>query len=492
MKHIIKLEKRRNPPVNSYLLGVLLLLSTGFAILIAKAGATFGLLLIFGLAGLGLAIFIIAKPIIGFYATIVASFFIFTLLRFLNTEAPLVTAVDVMVYITFAGVVINKAIKNEPFFKNCRSPITFMYLIIVLYNAVEFFNPNGGNNEIYILVMRRFLSLMLFLYCAIQLFTDLRAIDLFFKIMIGLAFVAALYACYEEWVGMPGFELSYIQSDPLRERLSSLDGGNYRKSSFFSSCTDFGLMMAGIIPICLALYLRLKWSRGRRQFLLLCMVLSALAMTYSGTRTATLMLIVEIVLFALMTITERKTIIFSTFFALLFVVIIFGPSYGNGTIRRLKSTFELNSEESLQVRDINRHSIQPYIYAHPLGGGVGTTGVTFYEYNIGHPLAGFPTDSGLLSIVLEYGWVGLIIQCLTYFILLQQGVNAFYNSRSPHNQVLYLSAVVCLFGYVFAQYAQIAIGQIPGGFLFLGLNAVIIRLRQIEAASRPLELKSIK
>lgn len=462
------------------LLAFLLLLTTGAAFIIAKLGFIAGLALIVGVIGLGVAVFMVVYPEFGFYVSIFSSFFVFTFMRLINTELPLVTGIDLMVWLTFVGVLINKGMKRESLWKNCQSPIMFMYLIFLVYYFVEYFNPNGGSTELYMLFLRRTITLVLFLYCAIQLFSDMKALNRFFKACIFLFFISALYACYEEWVGLPKFELNYILSDPLREKLAALDGGgNYRKSSFLASCTDFGLLMAGASIIFLIFYQKLKTTGRRKWFILLSLILSVLAMTYSGTRTATLMLTVEIALYVLMTINEKKTLIFFTFFAVLLLGVIFGPSYGNGTLRRLKSTFDLKSEESLQVRDINRHAIQPYIYAHPIGGGVGTTGVAFMQYNAGHPLAGFPTDSGLLAIVLEYGLLGLFIQCLTYYIILQQGVKTFYSTTDPHIKVMLLSAVLFIFGFVFAQYAQVAIGQIPNGFIFLGLNAVIIRLRQM-------------
>ncbi len=159
--------------------------------------------------------------------------------------------------------------------------------------------------------------------------------------------------------------------------------------------------------------------------------------------------------------------------------VLFAPSYGNTTLNRLKSTFE-SEDESLKVRDVNRKYIQPYILAHPIGGGVGTTGVVYMKYNIGHPLAGFPTDSGLLAMVLEFGWIGLLVQGITYFVTLQQGIQGYYRSRKSKFKLIYLASTLFLFGYIAAQYSQIAIGQIPGGFLFYGLTAVIIRLRQMD------------
>lgn len=484
MRLTLKISKGKGYPISIPLLLILMGVCTAASFLISREGIPMALLLIMGAIGLGLSVFMLVYPAFAFYGSIFCAYFIFTVLRLFNTELPLVTSIDGMVWLTFLAILVQKILKRESLWKNCRSPIMLMYLILIVYNFLEFFNPNGGNPQLYFLLERRFITLMLFLYCAIQLFNNVKDMERFFKVWLALALVSAVYACYEEWFGLPAFELHYITSDPLRERLASLDGGNYRKSSFLSGCTDFGLLMSATMVIVLALYLKLQTTVRRRRWLLLSLVLMALAMTYSGTRTATLMLIVEVVLYALMTITEKRTLIFTGVFGFLFAAILLGPSYGNGTIRRLKSTFDLKSEESLQVRDINRHYIQPYIYAHPIGGGVGTTGVAFIQYNPGHPLAGFPTDSGLLAIVLETGWVGLLIQCLTYFIILQQGVYGYYMSKNPRYRILYLSSVTCLFGYVFAQYAQIAIGQIPSGFLFLALNAVIIRLRQIERVEK--------
>ena len=482
MRYTPKILKSIPTSGNVYLLIFLLALTTAASYFVAKMGFPSAMIIIFGVIGLGVAVFMVVYPEFGFYVAISSSFFIFMLLRLFNTELPLVTLIDVMVWLTFVGVVVNKGLKRESLWKYCDSPIMSMYMIFLVYNFIEYFNPNGGSSELYFLFLRRTISLILFLYCSIQLLSDVKAMKRFFKISLILFVLSAIYACYEEWFGLPKFELNYILADPLREKLAALDGGdNYRKSSFLASCTDFGLLMAAASIILLTLYLNLKMPKGRKRLVLLGIVLSVLAMTYSGTRTATLMLIIEIGLYVLMTITDKRTIVFFSFFAFLLAVVIFGPSYGNGTLRRLKSTFDLKSEESLQVRDINRHSIQPYIYAHPMGGGIGTTGVAYIDYNRGHPLAGFPTDSGLLSIVLEYGWIGLLIQGLTYFIILYEGIRAYYKTRDPEERVLLLSAVLFIFGFVFAQYAQVAIGQLPNSFFFFGLNAVIIRLHQVQS-----------
>jgi len=189
------------------------------------------------------------------------------------------------------------------------------------------------------------------------------------------------------------------------------------------------------------------------------------------------MLSMGVVLYILMSIEKKITLFFSLIFALGFLFIMFGPIYGNATINRLRSTFELSTEKSMEVRDNNRKRIQPFIHSHPLGGGLGTSGGNAVP---GHPLSDFPSDSGLLRSAIEYGWLGLLIQCFLYFIILQQGALAYYRSSYNVYQVYYLAATVGIFGYIVAQYAQVAIGMVPGSFLFYGLLSIIIRLRQME------------
>jgi cell division protein FtsW (lipid II flippase) len=130
----------------------------------------------------------------------------------------------------------------------------------------------------------------------------------------------------------------------------------------------------------------------------------------------------------------------------------------------------------MQVRDENRAKIQPYIYAHPTGGGLGTTGVLGLKYSGNHQLAGFPTDSGLLKAALETGWIGLILQCLLYFIILQHGIRAFYRTKKAIAKKYLLAALVVIFSNIVAQYSQTAIGQIPEGFFFYALVAAIVKI----------------
>src|SRR5882672_6524457 len=109
MNYTSKIFKRKESPFRSpVLLGVLLVLTMGASFLVAKLGFVMGVALIFGVIAVGVAVFMVVYPEFGFYVSIFGSLFVFTILRLLNTELPLVTSIDGMVWLTFLGVLIQK------------------------------------------------------------------------------------------------------------------------------------------------------------------------------------------------------------------------------------------------------------------------------------------------------------------------------------------------------------------------------------------------
>jgi hypothetical protein len=469
-----------------YLLCALMVVTLVMTYIFTRTGPVSAELFILGVIGISVAVISLLYPMFGFYSSLVLSFFVFDISRYLNTDLPLASLTDLLVVLTFFGIIINKVLKGEPFLLHFSGPVITFYIIFALYNFLELLNPNGTSVTLGLVHLRRFVVLLIFFYCTIQLFKDMTTMRQFLRVWILLCILAGVYACYEEWFGMPAFEMNYIQANPLVEQLMSLDNGDYRKSSFISDCTAFGLMMSCTASIVLVLLLNYKSTISKPIIkspivLGVGMLIMLLGMSYSGTRTATFMLCINIALYVLFTLSDKKTLLFSVVFAMFFVFIIFGPIYGNATITRLRTTFQFSKDESFNVRDVNRHRIQPYIYKHPIGGGMGTTGVLNEGQNGGHPLAGFPTDSGFLRLVLEYGWVGMILQAIVYLVILWQGIRLYFKCRDPNARILVLVSTIGLFGYIISEYSQIAIGQIPSVFLYFALTAIIVRIRQINS-----------
>ena len=71
--------------------------------------------------------------------------------------------------------------------------------------------------------------------------------------------------------------------------------------------------------------------------------------------------------------------------------------YQNAITYRIRSTFEGTKDASAAIRDYDRHEVQPYIQAHPMGGGIFTSGGEGNKYNKGHYLEYLQADSGYLK-----------------------------------------------------------------------------------------------
>ena len=93
--------------------------------------------------------------------------------------------------------------------------------------------------------------------------------------------------------------------------------------------------------------LALQTRNARQQFLYYGLaILHFLATSYTGTRTATLMVVAAIVFYCILTLYQRRTLIFSGVFAFMITALLVAPIYDNMVINRLRSTFEGSKDPS--------------------------------------------------------------------------------------------------------------------------------------------------
>lgn len=452
-----------------------------FAGLMAANGLS---LVIFGFAGALIGVLIIYAclfiPLLGFYLTTLVAFFAAYPNHLLNREVPLSTFVEVLVLFLYLGTLANaKADKNQQGSFG-KTAISIIVILNVVYFVIELFNPNMLNIFGWFFNCKRYAVYLLMYIIHFKLINTPDRFRYFMKFWIMWSFIAALYGCYQQWVGFLPMELEYLKNDPHEYGLL-FQGGVVRKFSFLDGVVTFGILCGSMAVVTLILALNEAKKKRKRQLYFITLILF-LGMSYSGTRTTTIMLPAAIALYSLMTIKSKTTLItlLVTFLAAAFIML---APIENSTINRMRSTFN-SKEESLDVRNTNRHYIQPYIYKNPLGGGIATSGVEGMRFNRGHPLAGFPPDSGLLKIALDMGWIGLILAMLMYAVTFYQGID-YYSSMRNEEYKKYVIAIVCsLFSIVVTQYSQVSIGQIPTAFFFYGVMALLKRLKDFDDAER--------
>lgn len=460
---------------------------TGFFI-VACIAVIFGYLLanniiiglgVFGMiVGISILIVCLVSAEYGLYINLVYSFSASALSRFLfKDQMPVGIVTDILVFTTFLGLFFsNENLKKNTnaFFKN--RPVIY-YLIILIYLSLELLNPIGHSFEGWLQVMRKVFESFIIVFIAYNVFDNLIKIQRFIRILFFFVLLAAIYGCFQQWHGLLSAEINWVHSDPERLGLIYIFG-EYRKFSIFGGPTEFGIIMA----TCSLFYVLISLNKKNqltKYLYIIGSIFMLLGMAYSGTRTANAMLVGGVGIFILLTINKRSTKIFAFFAVMSFLFLMYVPIYSNLTLIRFRSSFSGTKDASYKVREINRQSVQPYIYAHPIGAGLSTTGDMGKKYNPGSPLAGFPTDSSYLNKALESGWIGLILTCLLYFAILQHIIRSYFLTKNKEFKTLLAASLAFFFSYFIGEITQEAVGVFTNMFIYFPLFAIIVKLRKI-------------
>jgi putative inorganic carbon (HCO3(-)) transporter len=228
------------------------------------------------------------------------------------------------------------------------------------------------------------------------------------------------------------------------------------------------MVMPSIFLICL---ITLKMDLWKKIGLGLLIALFLNSMLFSGTRGANPLLPAALVLFAILRY-NRKVLVFSCFAALFLLFLIYVPT-SNVNLYRFQSAFKPNNDQSYNLRKRNQKRIQPYILAHPMGGGLGSTGVWGKKYAPDSYLAQFPPDSGYIRVAVEDGWIGLLVFCTFMFIIIRTGIVNYYKIEDPELKVYCLAMTLIIFAYNLANFPQEALVQFPSSILFYFEAALI-------------------
>ena len=459
------------------LLGGLLFLLVGAFIAFVDARMGFKISIVFFGLFAGLLVFLVCfiKPKYTYFISFTLPFIFFVLERKLNTNLPLGILVQTLSFMA-VFIILAKKIANKDFsFSFFNNRVSYMIILLIVYTFIQGLNPNMHSYAGWGLVVKGSFGILA-MYFSVMYFLheDKKFLNQFINLWITLSTIAALYACYQQWFGMFEFEEKWIRAEELRFRRIFIKG-SFRKFSLLSDPAAFGIFMAASSLLTIPLILR-KASFLKKSLLLTCAVLMIMAVGYSGTRTAYAMIPAGLVIFALMTITNKRTLYLSAAGVALIGFVLFGPIHGNQTVHRVRTL--INSDDpSLNVRDVNRGNIQKYIYDNPIGGGLMTTGTAGLKYNPEHDLAGFPPDSGYLKLALETGYVGLFIYSVFFFVCLQAGVSNYYRSNDEDEKVTILALVTFVFAICIALYAQSITGQVPMSMVFWPTMGILAALK---------------
>jgi len=451
-----------------------------FGYLMAKE-PVLGLGLFGGLMGLGVVIACMSSAETGLYITVIYSFFAFFVSRLLFKGLMSVGVIfDVLVLATFLGLLRGMDFKQS-FNKFVRTPVVIWLLIILFYTVIQLFNPNSHSLDTWYLAVRKFTGYVLLLYISYDVFDSYEKVRRFVVMLFIVSTISAFYGCLQQWHGYFNFEMQLILSDPHGFGLIFING-EFRKYSTMSDPAAYGILMA----VCAVFYLILatyEKDQTYRWVMIGGSILMILGMGYSGTRTANAIIAAGLAFFILLNFDKKSTRVFGFVATLIFLFILYAPLPYNKTIDRFRTTFAGEEDQSYKVRVLSRHFVQPYIWSHPIGGGMGTTGATGANEQAGHFLANFQPDSSYLKKAAEVGWIGLAITMIMYFVTLKLGIQGFFRVEQERVKAMYAASVTGLFAFYIAEYAQVALGQITDVVVYYPMIGIILKLKYFDNES---------
>ena len=465
----IVFQKLNNP----FGAGLLATIAIIMAYAVAWMDLKFGMLLLMGLTAIPLLFMALANQTFAIIAILILAIFVVPLKRLI--DAPFGLALDGLLFLSFFGVLVQQAQNRDLRFAN--NPISFIILIWIAYNLLQIINPVASSGLAWLFTVRSMAGLILLYFIACYAFKSLKSIKLIFKWVIGLGLFCAIYGLKQEFIGFSDNEMAWLHADPTRYLLI-VQWSRIRIFSFFSDPTTCGIVMACLGTFCFILATG-PFSSRKRLFLFISGGIMFLTMAFAGSRTPFVIVPLGFMLFLVLTLKKEFIIGLGLVFAVSGIVILKGSS--NAVLYRISSAFDpRKSDDTMKVRFENQKLIQPFILSHPVGAGLGSTGVWGKRFSPDSMLAGFAHDSGFVRIAVELGWIGLIIYMIFLYLVLKTSIYYYLRVRNREIKVYYLAFTVIFFQMTLASYPQEVLTMLPTSIIFYLLVAAMVRLKDFD------------
>ncbi len=456
---------------------VLIVISSIFVLMMIKSGHKTGFAIIAGLVGGPLVVASLFNQKFGVTMMLILAFFLLGTKRFVfqmaHADVPLGVAMDLMVVVMIFGLFVRQIKERDWSF--AKNQITFFVAIWILYNILQVANPTAVSRAAWAYTVRSFAGIMLMYFIFAYTIDNIKFLERLILIWISITVLAAIWGFVQEKFGYMGWEMQDIV-DNERIQLYYI-AGHWRKFSFFSDPMMFGIIMSYSGILCLTL-ISGPFKKSIKIVLLIIGLFMFNVMLYSGTRAAYVLPMASLAIYLMLKL-NAKIIVGGIIMIVLFLVFLNMPS-GDPNIRRFQTAFKPGDDASYQVREKNQAYIKPFIHSHPLGGGLGSTGVWGERFSPNSMLAKFPPDSGYVRIAVEAGWVGLMIYLGLLFVSLKTGIKSYFRLKDPKVKVYLLSMLTVLFALVVANFPQEAISQYPTNLVFFMILAIINNAKKLE------------
>ncbi len=390
------------------------------------------------------------------------------------TNGPIGTALDGLLILMLVGL-LARLIKEKDF-SFAKSPISIFITAWIYYNLLQVINPWAASKVAWIYTVRTVALLLALYFIACYALNSYKKIITTIKVILFLTFISALYSLKQEFIGFSSAEMAWLHADEERFMLI-FQWDRMRVFSFFSDPTTFGILM-GYMSVFTFLLATGPFKVWQRMVLVLASICMLLGMAFAGSRTPFVMIPMGVIFYVILTF--KKETIFATVLFFMVGGVFVMKSTHSAVVWRIQSAFKGQSSDTIEVRERNQELVQPFIHAHPIGAGLGSTGYWGKRFTPDSWLASFAHDSLYVRLAVETGWVGLLIYMGLLFTAMRTAIYYYFRVKSPTIKLLYLCFAMNVFLLAVASYPQEAITLLPTSVMFYVTLAMIVRLKDFD------------
>ncbi|UXP32436.1 O-antigen ligase family protein [Reichenbachiella agarivorans] len=430
------------------------MLITLIVVLVVMANFLTSLNLVFGVFILAIMIasmvigVVITNPLYAVVANLGSTFLLFfTFYRLLGiTSIPLGFVLEGLNFLAVLVLVFKRQLKGF------TTLFGYLLLLWLLVSFIELFNPFAASRVAWFHAIRQVINNIIPFFVIYSLFMhDRGTIKTLLKFWLFFCLLAALYTFVQEFGGFPPWDYKFVTRS--EESISLIyTWGRFRKISFFSGPMENGVILAFNAVLCLGLAFQNNIKPSKKYTLLLLCGLSAWAMIYTGTRTATVMFVAGAAIYIVLS-RSKELLVYTCIIAVLLVGYV-AKTGGGAALHVMTTAFNPEEDNSMQVRYDNQKVLRGYLSKSPIGFGLGSTGYLGMKYSPNTFLGSFPPDSELVRIVIETGVIGLAIWLVIFYLILSKSLDTLKVKEDDFSDNLNKVIFALLFMFLLGQYPQ--------------------------------------
>jgi len=414
---------------------------------------------------------------VGLWLLVIYGAILGTLKRYLPIPQEFITIGFDLLCFVLLGYVMARRLKRSR--KIPYSPLSPQLFLFMGFAFVTILNPILTSFTRGMIGWRFLASGILFHFLGFYAFDDIRRLRRFFKVFWLVTAMVAFYGIIQLIRGYTAVELIWI--DNLAATMRIAGTGRYRLMATMGGAVDLGFFMVLAITSLIGVVIAKKRLNISFVFLL-SLTLTAIIFTF--VRTAWVAVFVGVLYMLALNFWHIKRLrplfpVFAFFLMIIFIVLplfasYIAPQFENPALQeRIASLSNPLADNSMLDRYETWANVWQLVQEYPFGIGVGMTGATTLRFPDNPGPAGVTMDNSYLKVLVEMGWIGLILFVYLLISVLVKG-GYVYKSLYKLYKVDALPLLGCFVAFIvmlfFGEYIELnpsrTIIWIFTGFLF--------------------------